>query len=311
MFESRETLVLWNPSAGSADPAGRLKSQLENAPNVRLLKTESRENCIERTQQACEDGFEVVIAGGGDGTVNAVVEGIMRSEEHPVMGILPLGTGNDFARSLGLKMNPAAALEQLNSAGIHPVDVMKYASSRKEGWYLNMLTGGNTGVYMDHMTEEIKRRWGPFSYMRGVIEVIQELVAFDVEVFLDDLPPRSYHTLNLFLANGRMSGGGMTVCPNASYDDGTIDVIVIREGLPGEIASLTTEYFLRDYLNHDLVEHLKAERVRIESDPPMPLTADGDRIGETPLLVEVLPGTLPMLVPANNSTRWFAGRTVL
>lgn len=299
MWDSRETLIVWNPSAGSTDRVEQIKASLQNSSQSQFLVTESRQDCIEQVKQACVGGIEAVIACGGDGTVNSVLEGIMRSEQDPVMGILPLGTGNDFSRSLGFQMDPSVALEQLRSGEARRVDVIHYSSSDHEGWYLNMLTGGNTGIYMDHLTDEIKRRWGPLSYLRGVIERVQDLQVFQIEVSLDDQPPQTFTALNVFLANGRMSGGGMSVCPEAQYDDGAIDLIVIQDGLPVEIASLSTEYFVADYLSHDLVTHLKARSVVIEADPPLPLTADGDRIGETSLRADVLPRAISMLIPAD------------
>lgn len=302
MLERLETVVVWNPSAGSTDRSESIKQALQSSSHCRFLETESRKDCIEQVKQSCLEGIEAVIACGGDGTVNSVIEGIMRSEREPVMGILPLGTGNDFARSLGFQMNPTVAWRQLESGEPQRVDVIHYSSSIQEGWYLNMLTGGNTGVYMDHLTAEVKRRWGPFCYLRGVIELVHDLQVFQIEITTDDRPPQSFSALNVFLANGRMSGGGLSVCPKARYDDGEIDLIVIQDGLPVEIASLSTDYLVSDYLQHGLVTHLKARSVVIESDPPLPITADGDRIGETTLRVDVLPQALSMIIPADAPT---------
>ncbi|MBD3672052.1 MAG: diacylglycerol kinase family lipid kinase [Planctomycetaceae bacterium] len=298
MYADDETLVLWNPSAGSIQKAGDLRARLEEENHWRLYESKDREDAIECVREACEAGVSRLIVAGGDGTINSAVEGMMRSDEHQtILGILPLGTGNDFARSLGISLKPRIALSQLLESRSRPVDLVHLTSSSGERYFANMLTAGNTGVYMDHLTEEIKHRWGPFSYLRGVIDILQHLKVFEIEVTLADGREIACEALNVFVANGKMSGGGLNVCSQAKLDDGLIDLIIVRNGQTQQIASLTSNYLISDFLEHELIEYHQATSLRVDSRPPFPVTVDGDRFGSSPLEATVVHGRIQVLSP--------------
>lgn len=297
VLSDMRTVVLWNPSAGSADVADDVREELAELPHVTILEPQGRDEAIEETIRAARDGASLVVAAGGDGTVNSVVAGLMQLEKRPAMGLLPLGSGNDLARSLEIPLEPAEALETLFSQAKRPLDVVEVTSSGGTRTYVNMLTGGNSGRYLHHMTPEIKKLWGPFCYLRGVIDVLRDLQVYQVELACDDDPPERFEALNIFVANGRFSGGGLPVSPPAELDDGYVDIVVVRDGDAGDIAALTSQYVLADYLEHEMIEFRRARQLKITADPPLPLTADGDEIGEPPLSVSVLPNVLQVVVP--------------
>ena len=191
---------------------------------------------IEQVEEACRSGVEKLIVAGGDGTVSSAIQGVMESDGlRPNLKILPLGTGNDFARSLGINPDPEIACREWKASQCRAVDVVRFTNSEETRWYANMLTGGNTGLYMDHMTEEIKQRWGPFCYLRGVIDVLKNLEVFQMTVEMEGQRTFSCKALNVFLANGGNSGGGLTVSPHAQVDDGLIDLVLVREGEPEKL----------------------------------------------------------------------------
>lgn len=296
-----ETLILWNPSAGSIQKAEDIRTRLQEDCSWRLYESSSREDAIDCVRKECESGLSCLIVAGGDGTINSAIEGIMQANhQQTALGILPFGTGNDFARSLGISMRPHIALDQLMTSTSSLVDLVHFRSSSEERYYANMLTAGNTGLYMDHLTEDIKHRWGPFSYLRGVVEILQHLEVFDVEIRLADGTEISCEAFNLFVANGKMSGGGLNVCSQAELNDGLIDLIIIRKGEPQEIASLSSNYLLSDFLTHDLVEFRQTTSLEIRSTPPVPTTVDGERVGESPLDVQVVKHAISVLSPASN-----------
>jgi diacylglycerol kinase (ATP) len=297
MLGSAKSVVLWNPSAGSAEQARDVRQHLERLPHLSILEPHGREASIEATIRAADEGAELIIAAGGDGTVNSVVAGIVASQADPVLGVLPVGTGNDLARALEMPLEPLEAIESLLWGTISSLDVVRATSSGGAHVYVNMLTAGNTGRYLHHMTGEIKSRWGPLCYLRGVIDVLRDLQVYRVQVACDDGPAEEFDVLNIFVANGRYSGGGLAVSPRAELNDGKLDVVIVQDGDAIDIASLTTEYVIADYLEHDLVEFRRAARVEITADPPMPATADGDEIGTTPLSIGIEPRRLRVLLP--------------
>ncbi len=297
MIKQARTVVIWNPSAGSADGAAAVREQLRSMTNVEIRLPQDRDESIEATIRAVEGGAELIVAAGGDGTVSSVIDGLMRSASRPILGILPLGTGNDLARSLALPREPRDALEVLSTANVSTIDSVHVTSSKTERWFGNMLTGGNTGRYMQHMTDDVKRLWGPMCYLRGIVDVIRDLKVYTIHITCDDNRPERFEALNVFVANGRYSGGGLEVSPEARLNDGLLDIVIVRDGDPGDIAGLSTQYVVANYLQHKLIAFRQGQRITIDSQPRMPLTADGDAIGQTPLLLTVQPQCLQVLVP--------------
>lgn len=297
MLGSAQSVVLWNPSAGSAEEARHVREELERLAHVTILEPDGREASIEAATRAADEGAELIVAAGGDGTVNSVITGIVNSPADPVLAVLPVGTGNDLARALEMPLEPLEAVEALTWGTISSLDVVRATSSQGTHLYANMLTAGNTGRYLHHMTSEMKSRWGPLCYLRGVIDVLRDLQVYRVQVACEDRPPEQFDVLNIFVANGRYSGGGLAVSPRAALNDGKLDVVIVQDGDAVDIASLTTEYVIADYLEHELVEFRRAARVEITADPAMEATADGDEIGETPLSIAIEPQRVRVLLP--------------
>lgn len=297
MLDHARTVVMWNSSAGSAEAAGHVLDELRTMSNVAIREPSGRAATIGESLEAARDGAEVIVAAGGDGTVNSVVEGLMRSDHRPALGILPVGTGNDLARTLDLPLVPDEALETLRSAEVRAIDVVQSTSSTGTRWSVNMLTGGNTGRYLQQMSDELKRQWGPFCYLRGVVDVIRDLQTYRIQVACDHGPSETFDALNVFVANGRHSGGGLGVSPEAELDDGLLDLVIVCDGEPGEIAGLTSNYLLSDYLQHELIAFRRVEHLSVTSQPELPLTADGEEAGTTPLSVRVHQQRLRVLVP--------------
>ena len=114
-----------------------------------------------------------------------------------------------------------------------------------------MLAGGNTGQYTKQLTDEMKQQWGAFCFLRGAIEVLQNLEVFPVEVQFDDEPPLSLNVLNLFVANGRCAGAGLPVAPKATLNDGWLDAVVVLDGTAVQLADLALTYVVGDPREHD------------------------------------------------------------
>ncbi|MBL8852019.1 MAG: hypothetical protein JNG89_20265, partial [Planctomycetaceae bacterium] len=115
---------------------------------------------------------------------------------------------------------------------------------------------------------------------------------FAIECSIDDGPAEQFHALNLFVANGRTSGGGIEVAPRAELADGRFDLVVIRDGSPLELATLTADYFLTSFLDNDLVVWRQCRTLQIISREPLPFSADGDVLGDAPARFETRPAAL-------------------
>ncbi len=290
-------VVIWNAGAGSTSQADEIHETLLQRRDIQLVETGSREDAIREVEQACRSGMERVIAAGGDGTVNAVVTALTNWHgEHgssPALAVLPLGTGNDLARSLGMPLVPAEALELCLSGAPSPMDVMQLETDdgdvRLAG---NMVTAGNTGKYLEVLTDDLKQRWGALVYVRGAVDLLEDLDVFRVRVEIDEEPAVEVDALNLFFANGRTSGGGMTVCADAALDDGKLMLLIIREGTGLDLASLTLDYLTSDVRENDLVDHRRCQRVRVTCPEWIPLTADGDPVKSREFTVILKPAAI-------------------
>ena len=279
--DNTHTLVVWNPKSRSGSQHLELKRTIKATPGVRVIEAASSDEVRKRIEQFSSEGLKRVVAAGGDGTVSAVVSDIVAAGLRNVaFAVLPLGTGNDFARSLGMPLVPEEAWSVCMTGNIRPIDVMKVTAVDKSWTAANMVTGGNTGRYTGIISDDDKKTWGPFCYLGGVINVLSTLEVFDMEYRIDGEDWRKEAVLNFFIANGKTSGGGLVVAPDASLTDGHFDVVVIRDGTAVGLASLAVNYAVSRFLEHELVHHAKARRIEFRSQKPVALSIDGDAIEE-------------------------------
>lgn len=292
------TLVIWNPSARQTTDSHAVRHWLESRRDCRVQETHSRADALHAIGKNLTSGVSRVIAAGGDGTANVALQGIVNAGRDDVdLAVVPLGTGNDLARTLGMPLDPVEALELIfHQSATLRMDVIEARWDAGRRVVANMSTAGNTGLYMERLTDELKQRWGPFCYLRGVVDVIRDLQVFDVEFAFDDDPPLRLPLLNLFIAGGRTTGAGLPVAPAARLDDGLMDVVVIRDGAPGEIASLTASYLLGDFLKHDLVLHRPVRRLVARPAESMPVSIDGDPVTHAGVEYVVTTRRVPVVV---------------
>ena len=291
-LQHAQTVVLWNPSAGTSASAAHLRDRIAVDQRLQLVETSSRDEAQQAIRDAAGRGCRRIIVAGGDGTVGAAVDALTSENRDLELAVLPLGTGNDLARSLAMPLDPDAALDVCIAGAAAPMDVLHAEVSEGRRYVANMVTAGNSGRYTHLLTDEQKQAWGPFCYLRGVLDVLQDLTVYDIACSFDDQPAEQFRVLNLFLANGRTSGGGVTVAPEASLDDGLLDCILILDGTPLELASLTADYVMTSFLNNELVVWRRCRSVRISAVQSLPFSADGDVLGDAPATFTVQPGAL-------------------
>ena len=302
---------MFNPKAGSAEALEDLRPELERI-GFELCPSQSPEHAGEMAAERARSGVGRVVAAGGDGTVSAVASGLLDSgrDDLPALGVLPLGTGNDYRRSLGVPDDPAEAARALATAQVRRADVIRYTldgeGGRREGWCVNLLSGGFGGELHEHLTDEIKQRWGPLAYLRVAVAAAADLQQYACTLTLDDHPPEGLALANLVVANGRYVGGGFVAAPDADPFDGTLNVVAV---LPprgvGEVVGLIARGLSvdlgGDYTHSDPARAWHATKLRLTADPPMPITVDGEKLRAESLQAEVHPGKLPVLVPAEAS----------
>jgi diacylglycerol kinase (ATP) len=238
----------------------------------------------------------MVIAAGGDGTLNEVVNGISDRFDDIAIALLPLGTGNDFARSLGLPFEIQAALDIIAAAKFRHVDVVRV--NKGERHFLNVSAGGFSGLVDENLTPESKESWGPLAYLRSAAIAFAQLQAYDAAIAIDDRECLSLNVYNVVVANGRFVAGGLPIAPEASIDDGELDLVLLRETSPARLALLVPKLVNGSHLHDEpSVIYRRAKGVRINSRCGMPFNVDGELIGDGPLSFDVLPRALRFVVP--------------
>lgn len=245
----------------------------ENGHALEVRVTWEGGDGLRMVQEAADQGVSRVIAGGGDGTVNEIVAGLMAvpPERRPVLGILPLGSANDFARGVGLPLEPQAALELALCGYGYDVDVAHLG----EDYFINMATGGFGAEITTSTPVALKRLLGG-----GAYSLMGMLKAWHYQPYQGVLSwPEGELTTALFLlaiGNGCQAGGGQCLAPSAKLDDGLLDVLVVRHfsslhemrQLLGEIERLPED--------GEFVRTIRTPWLSFRSDASLPLNLDGE-----------------------------------
>ena len=251
--------------------------------------------------RALQAGRRHLLVVGGDGSVHDVVNGIMSATSNDragtVLAVAPLGTGNDWARSLGMDL-PLPALAATIAAGRtrpHDVGIIDFpeAVPPARRWFINVAGAGYDAHVIGRLPPHVP---STFAYLRGALAGLLSYRAprFTIEVNGELIDRR---LLLAFVANAQACGNGMRVAPAARVDDGLLDLVTIDEvGLPGALFKIAKLY-RGTLLGDPVVRHVRSATLRIDADPPADVEAEGQIVGRTPAVFSVLPGALEVVVP--------------
>lgn len=246
-------------------------------------------------------GFDPVIAAGGDGTVNEVVNGLLATPCEIRAGVLPIASGGDFARTLDLDgLN--GAVETLAAGYCRKVDVIRARFHGPDGaterHFVNVASLGLGGL----VTRAVQDGWrflpGSLRYLAACIPNLAAGCVFKVRLFLDDVDTGTFDVTIVSLANGRYQGGGILIAPAAAIDDGLIHVTLVEQvGLAEVVRNLRILYSGAIY-GYPKVRHWQAKSVRAEAQTTVPLELDGEPLGMLPVAADVLPQALRLICRA-------------
>lgn len=277
------TLVLLNPHAGGVDDADALRRRLEAESGWEVRVGDGEQSPADLAARARRRGVERVVAAGGDGTVHAVVQGLLGSSggggETPALGILPLGTGNDLARTLGLPRQLEEALAVLRAGAERAIDAIEMAGRELHCWVVNVAAGGFGGEVGEAIPEGSKAAWGPLAYLRAAAERLAELRPHRLELEVDGESIEIPQALNVVVANGRFAGSGAPVAPTARPDDGRLDLVVVPELPIPELVAAVARVLLGEHLEGESdILHRRATEVALRAGPPIPFSLDGEHV---------------------------------
>lgn len=296
-------LILNGKSAGD-DAVRAAVSALRDAGirlDVRVTwESGDAERCV---VEAIADGVDTVIAGGGDGTLSEVAAALAHRDETadalPSLGLLPLGTANDFASAAGIPTEPDAALRLVRDSVAAPIDLLKLDANGETHWAANLASGGFGTEVTTETHEGLKKLLGGLAYVLtglsklGRIEPLQAALRGPGFDWSGDF-------IALGIGNGRQAGGGQALCPDALVDDGLLDVSIVPP-LEGErLATFGTAMAEGKEAALDRVAVRRAlPWVEIEARQPLTLNLDGEPVEAMTFRIECMPKRLRMHLPAD------------
>ncbi|EHC12815.1 lipid kinase [Fischerella thermalis] len=233
---------------------------------------------------------DLVIVGGGDGTLNAAVDTLV--ETNLPLGILPLGTANDLARTLKIPNSLPEATKVIANGKVQRIDLGEVNGK----CFFNVASLGMSVKITQRLTKEVKRRWGIFAYAFTAVKVIWESRPFSAEIRLPDQSIK-VKTVQIAIGNGRYYGGGMAVAPDAMIDDQRLDLYSLEIRHWWEIIPLLPRMRQGRHINARNVRALQAQEIEIYTRKPRPINTDGEITTYTPAYFRVIPKAVAVFVP--------------
>jgi YegS/Rv2252/BmrU family lipid kinase len=293
--------IIANPASGGLhgdvglddleDMAGWLT---ERGLPTELCLTERRGHARELARDAVKVGMETVIAAGGDGTVNEVVQAL--AGHTTALGVIPMGTVNVWAREMGIPLRPAQAREVLLSGVRRQVDLGRAGAH----YFLLMAGVGFDAEVARRVDKSALKRWGlkfvDYMATAGVLSVMQQPAHIWMRC---EGKRRSMPALMVLIGNTRLYGGAFSFATDAVADDGLLDVVIVGgEGLVGRLLVILRAALRRGSLG-PRVRYERCRTIRLESSPPLPVQVDGEVIGTLPMTFSIAPHALRVIVPAS------------
>ncbi len=299
------TLIM-NPRAGRGRVAQELpeieRTLLANRLEFRIRRTEGPGDAVRFTRESLERGDRFIVAVGGDGTVHEVVNGMFDGDrpiaEDAVLGIVPAGSGCDFVKTFGLPQDVTRAIRHLTGEDLFPIDVGKVTYRDPDGTdqtrlFPNIAEAGLGGDSVAR-AERLPRWLGRSRYFWGFWLALRKFKATEIRLRADrrDWNGRGN---NVVIANGQFFGGGMKISPRSMPDDGRLDVQV-STGPKSDSFTTLPKLYKGEHLPSPNIREFLASRIEVDADRPLQIEADGEVLGTTPALFEVLPKTVRLKI---------------
>jgi len=289
--------IIYNPTSGREVFKKHLPEVLEKL-EVAGYETSCHATTCEgdatiAAKNAVERSFDIIIAVGGDGTLNEVVSGVSPFEKRPKVGLIPMGTTNDFARAVHIPRNIEDAVDIIIKGDTLPVDVGLLNGER---YFINIAAGGRITELTYEVPSKMKTMLGQLAYYLKAVEMIPSLKAshmrieYDGEVFDGDAM--------MFLCGLTNSVGGFEkLAPDASINDGYFTLLVLKKVSLPEFIQLAAMALRGEHLNDDRVIYKKASVVKVTTEDEIHLNLDGEYGGDAPATFENLKRHIEIFVP--------------
>ncbi|WP_197479945.1 diacylglycerol kinase [Paenibacillus swuensis] len=287
----RRARLIYNPSSGREEIKKRLPEILQRLEQggieTSCHATTGEGDASAAAAEAIRRGFDIVIAAGGDGTLYEVINGMAGMENRPALGILPLGTTNDFARALGVPKQLDLACDLIIAGYAKPIDVGR----ANDKYFINIAGGGSMTELTYEVPSKLKTMIGQLAYYMKGLEKLPRLRPIELYVTAEGV--EIHEEVMLFLvANSNSVGGFEKLAPDASLNDGMFDVLILRKCNLAEFIRLAGMALRGEHMNDPHVIYFQTKHLQITAIDNVQINLDGELGGVLPCTFEVLPSHL-------------------
>ena len=285
----KDTIVILNPAARGARTQ-RLRTQVEKLARGAIVCATSGAGEAERlARNAAMEGYEKIVAAGGDGTVNEIVNGI--AGHNVTLGLLPIGTMNVFATELGLPLNDLAGCwEIIQQNRTHRVDLPR--ANRKH--FVQLAGVGLDAQAVKETSRAFKRSFGPLSYLISAVQIASRTPPV---LRIESEDAATDEGSFVLVGNGRLYGGRFPFFKQAVMDDGLLDVIVFKRLNYVDIIRYLQDVVFTPQISSPEVEYFQTKHLRVSSEETVPVEIDGELVGNCPVEFRIRAGGLRVLTP--------------
>ncbi|HEY9618435.1 MAG TPA: lipid kinase [Microcoleaceae cyanobacterium] len=224
-----------------------------------------------------------VVIAGGDGTLNAAIPGLLDTQLP--LGILPLGTANDLARTLGIPTTLADACKILTAGHLEQIDLGQV----NDRYFFNVASIGLSVQVTRNLNRETKQRWGVMAYPIAALQALRRSRPFWASLSLDGSAPKQVQTIQIAVGNGRYYGGGMTVTAEATIKSNHFDMYSLNLQHWWQLLAILPTMRSGDHTSWSFVDAFQAQTITVKTARPMPINTDGEITTYTPATFQVLP----------------------
>lgn len=288
--------LIYNPTSGREEIRRRLPDILQRLEQggieTSCHATVGEGDATIAASEAIERGFDMIIAAGGDGTLYEVINGMAGHEKRPPLGILPLGTTNDFARAVGIPKHWEYAVDLIIAQYKRTIDLGR-ANNR---YFINIAGGGSLTELSYEVPIKLKTMIGQLAYYMKGLEKMTRLKPSVVRIEAEGVGEIHEKILLFLICNSNSVGGFERLAPDASLDDGLFEVIIVKKCNLAEFIRVATLALRGEHLNDPLVMHFRTRQLRVTTPDYVQLNLDGEYGGTLPCTFTALKGHLEIFV---------------
>lgn len=281
--------LIYNPSSGREEIRRLLPDVLERLDRAGIETschaTTGEGDATREAAEACVRGYDIIIAAGGDGTLNEVINGMAGQSHLPPLGIFPLGTTNDFARAMKIPKRWEDYCDLVIQNQTRPIDIGKVNGRH----FINIAGGGSLTELTYEVPSKLKTMLGQLAYYAKGIEKMVNLSPMHLVIDAEGHDTMEGEFMMFLIANSNSVGGFEKLAPGAVIDDGMLDVIAVRKCNLAEFIRLVSMALRGDHFNDPHVVYFKTTRMEVISPNHVQLNLDGELGGELPGVFEILP----------------------